>query len=113
MICDFGDVVVVPFPFVDVAVVKRRPALVLSVAAFNDDNQQSIMAMLTTAAGSSWPTDIAIDDLASAGLKRPSVLRWKLFTLPNDMIAGKAGKLAAPDRAKISAVLTNILAVPQ
>ena len=30
MICDVGDVVVVPFPFVDVAAEKRRPSLILS-----------------------------------------------------------------------------------
>jgi len=30
------DVLVVPFPFTDSATVKRRPALVLSVEAFND-----------------------------------------------------------------------------
>lgn len=109
MICDFGDVVVVPFPFVDVPVVKRRPALVLSVAAFNAGNQQSILAMLTTAAGSSWPTDIPISDVAMAGLKRPSVLRWKLFTIPNEMIAAKAGTLVEEDRAKVSAALKVML----
>ncbi len=35
MICDAGDVVVVPFPFSDIAVAKARPALVVSSAKAN------------------------------------------------------------------------------
>ena len=110
MICDFGDVVVVPFPFVDVAAEKRRPSLVLSRTTFNDAHGQSICAMITTAAHSKWLSDITIENLKPAGLNRPCVVRWKLFTLPNEVILRRAGSLDSHDREKITAAARNILA---
>ena len=109
MICDFGDVVVVPFPFVDVAANKRRPSLVLSRTAFNDSHGHSICAMITTATRTRWPSDITIQDLAVAGLPRPCVVRWKLFTLPNEVIIKRAGRLAYRDRESIVSVARKIL----
>lgn len=102
MICQFGDVVVVLFPFTDLGVAKPRPAVALSSEAFGSQHGQTIFAMVTTGAGSTWPTDIAIRDLASAGLQHPSVVRWKLFTLVNDQIAARIGRLAETDRDAVA-----------
>jgi len=110
VICDFGDVVVVPFPFVDLAAEKRRPSLILSHTTFNGSQGHSICAMITTASGSKWPSDIAIDDWKPAGLNRPCVVRWKLFTLPNNLILRRAGKLVAHDQNKVVSSARNILA---
>jgi mRNA interferase MazF len=110
VICDFGDVVVVPFPFVDFAAEKRRPSLVLSHATFNEAHGHSICAMITTAARSKWRSDVAIEDLKPAGLNRSYVIRWKLFTLPNDLILKRAGKLSPQDRGKLVAAARTILA---
>ncbi len=110
MICDFGDVVVVPFPFVDIAAEKRRPSVILSHTAFNGSHGHSICAMITTAARSKWPSDVAIADLKPAGLNRPCVVRWKLFTLPNELILRRAGKLASGDRDNVALVARKILA---
>jgi mRNA interferase MazF len=98
VICDLGDVVVVPFPFVDMAAEKRRPSVVVSRQEFNRSNAHSICAMITTAGRTQWPSDMAIDDLAAAGLPRPCVVRFKLFTLPNEIILRRAGALAESDR---------------
>ena len=110
MICDFGDVVVVPFPFVDHAAEKRRPSLVLSHSAFNDSHGHSICAMITTAARTKWPSDVAIENLKPAGLKYPCVVRWKLFTLPNAIILRRAGCLAERDRDNIIAAARTVVA---
>ena len=109
MICDFSDVVVLPFPFVDIAANKRRPSLILSNRPFNDMHGHSICAMITTAARSNWPSDVAIEDLKPAGLDRPCVVRWKLFTLPNGLILRRAGQLGERDREKIVSVARNIM----
>jgi len=46
---DRFDVVVVPFPFIDSATSKRRPALVLSSARhFNKEIDASILAMISS-----------------------------------------------------------------
>jgi mRNA interferase MazF len=109
VICDFGDVVVVPFPFVDRAAEKRRPSLILSFATFNAAHGHSICAMITTAAGSTWPSDIAIEELKPAGLNRPCFIRWKLFTLPNDLILRRAGGLASRERDRVVSVARTLL----
>ena len=109
MICDFGDVVVVPFPFVDLAAEKRRPSLVLSYGTFNTGHGHSVCAMITAAAQSKWASDIAIEDLKAAGLNRPCVIRWKIFTLPNTLILRRAGELAMRDREHVVAAARSIL----
>lgn len=110
VICDFGDVAVLPFPFVDIAAEKRRPSLILSHATFNELHGHSICAMITTAARSKWPTDLAIKNLEQAGIDPPCVIRWKLFTLPNDFILRRVGRLAAPDRDDVVSAARNVLA---
>lgn len=109
MICDLGDVVVVPFPFVDVAAEKRRPSVVLSRQAFNESHGHSICAMITTASRTNWPSDVVIADLDAAGLPRSCVVRFKLFTLPNAIILRRAGALAEQDRSKIVAAARAIM----
>ena len=101
MICDFGDVVVVPFPFVDRPISKTRPALVFSRQAFNTGNGHTVLAMITTGAGSVWPSDIEIIDRDAAGIVHPSVIRWKVFTLPNQVILRRVGTLGMKDRAAV------------
>jgi mRNA interferase MazF len=101
VICDLGDVVIVPFPFVDIAAEKRRPSVVLSGKAFNETNGHSICAMITTAGRTKWPSDVVIDDLGAAGLPRRCVVRFKVFTLPNVIVLKRAGELSAKDRDEV------------
>lgn len=109
MICDLGDVVIVPFPFVDVAAEKRRPSVVLSKLSFNKSNGHSICAMITTAGQTKWPSDIVIEDIDAAGLKRPCVIRFKLFTLPNAIILRRSGTLARKDHNNVVAATSAII----
>jgi mRNA interferase MazF len=109
VICDFGDIVIVPFPFVDLVAEKRRPCLILSHLAFNESNGHSICAMITTAARSRWDSDIAIEDLKSCGLERSCVIRWKIFTLPNNTILRHAGRLSRRDQDVVVSVARTIM----
>lgn len=97
MICDRGDVAIVPFPFTDLARAKTRPALTLSVRSTNHATGQTVFAMITTAVHSHWPSDVPIADLTSCGLGKPSVVRFKLFTLDNRLIGRRIGTLSAGD----------------
>ncbi|HKK00665.1 MAG TPA: type II toxin-antitoxin system PemK/MazF family toxin [Desulfuromonadales bacterium] len=110
MTFDAFDVVVVPFPFTDRTTTKRRPALVLSGAqSFNRKVGQAVMAMITSAKNSDWPLDIDIEDLDSAGLPAPSIVRMKLFTLDEQLVVRKAGMLGVADREKVVSVLHQLL----
>lgn len=103
------EVVVVPFPFADIAKAKHRPALVISQEAFNKANDHSILAMITTASQTKWASDTHITDLESCGLKTASVIRLKLFTLDNRLIVKKIGKLSNPDSKKLATALESAI----
>jgi mRNA interferase MazF len=108
-ICERFDVVVVPFPFSDSAGAKPRPALVLSGARFNAANGASVLAMITRGLRLRWPSDVPVSDGAAAGLAQDSVVRLKLFTLENVLIARRIGALAPKDRRSVTAALARCL----
>lgn len=110
MICDRFDTIVVPFPFSDVTVLKRRPAVVLSNQRFNADNAATLVGMITTAKASVWPSDHPIRDLVAAGLSHPCIVRWRLATIPNTLIQRKLGRLAAIDRLSCERLLAEMVA---
>ena len=110
MICEFGDVAIVPFPFVDIAVTKYRPSLVISNSNFNTENGNSVLAMITTAQRSGWASDLSISDPAAAGLTEASFVRWKIFTLPNELIRRTAGQLGDKDQRAARTALRKIIA---
>lgn len=97
MICDPWDVVVVPFPFTEREGVKRRPALVLSQTRFNAGGH-TVLAMITTRGHDPWPGDVPIGSPDAAGLRVPSIVRLKLFTLDNRIIIRVIGRLSEADR---------------
>jgi mRNA interferase MazF len=103
-------VVRVPFPFSDRNASRHRPALVLSEpSAFNTSAGHSVMAMITSQANAPWPLDCLIGDLAAAGLRAPSKVRFKLFTLDHRLVRGQLGTLAPADCQRVQAGLVRLL----
>ena len=75
-----GDVVTVDFP--GATGVKRRPAVIVSTAAYHAARPDVILGLLTTqTAKAIGPTDYLLQDWAAAGLHNPSVFRAFLATL--------------------------------
>jgi len=109
VICERHQVVVVPFPFHEIAVSKRRPVLVLSGREFNETNGQTVVAMITTAKKTNWPSDTLVEDLDAAGLRTPCLVRLRLQTLPNEIIVRSLGTLAALDRLRFERQLAGML----
>jgi mRNA interferase MazF len=107
--CETWDVVVVPFPFTDSPVSKRRPALVLSSLAFNHGSGHSLMAQITKAKQSTWPGDFRIQN-AEAGLPEKCIVRMKLFTIDNRLIQKRTGRLSASDQAQVRGGLRQLMA---
>ena len=99
------DIVVVPFPYADRLAEKRRPALLISnrkLAPFG----LVWVAMITSAGNAPWSCDVAIDDLARAGLPAPSVVRTaKIACIEPGRIERRAGRL---DKAATKAVAQKL-----
>ncbi len=105
------DIVVVPFPFVDSMKTKNRPALVISAGKyFNAVSGHTVLAMITSAKHSSWKSDSSIKDLASCGLLKPSLIRYKLFTIDNRLIKDKIGKLSVKDQRTVQEKFFSVFA---
>ena len=105
-------VVVVPFPFTDRKASKRRPALVLSSEAFNQDVRHVVLAMITSAEQSAWMGDYEIKDLTAAGLPAACVVRLRLFTLDNRLILRSSGRLSPADQKRLRLAWKPLLTVP-
>jgi mRNA interferase MazF len=109
VICERYDVVVVPFPFHEIPVRKRRPVVVLSGNKFNRANGWTIVTMVTTAKETNWPSDVLIRDLQTAGLVVPCVVRPRFQTMPNEIIVRRLGELGGLDRLSCERQLAEML----
>jgi len=98
---DRFDVALTRFPFTERRGQKVRPVAVLSDRTFHEAYNHLIGAMITTAANTRWPSDVAIVSCREAGLRTPCVVRLKLFTLQLDLVHGRLGSLADLDRQAI------------
>ncbi len=101
----------VPFPFTERQVIKRRPALVLSKPAFQEQSGHLLLAMVTSARNSQWPTDWQIQDLQASGLPQPCVIRFKLFTLDQSLLIGSLGALSEVDQQGVQKRLLEVVAL--
>lgn len=95
-------VVDIPFPFIDSGRSKRRAALVLSSSEAQRGCEAVVLAMVTSAERSFWNTDVPLRDWKQAGLRKPSILRWKLFTLESCLVIGTRASLSAYDRQAVA-----------
>lgn len=105
------DIVVVPFPFTDQQQLKRRPALIISHAEFNQQVQHSVMLMITSARNTPWQGDVHIEELHLTGLEKSSVIRMKFFTLDHRLILRKAGTLGDKDRHKLLQTIKQLIKI--
>jgi mRNA interferase MazF len=106
------EIAVVPFPFVDAPRSKPRPALILSVRSFNRQNGHTLLAMVTTARSTRWPSDYPIQDLWPTGLRVACVVRLKLFTLDNRALLRRIGHLGERDALGCRAALASVFDGP-
>jgi mRNA interferase MazF len=103
---DTWDVIKVPYPHNAQPVQEYRPALVLAAGRLEAAHGMLWVLMITSAANASWPTDVSITDLRSAGLPAPSVVRCAKIATVATSEAQKIGVLLRP--AERAAVARNV-----
>ena len=95
-----GDVVKVPFPYTDRSTRQSRPALVVS-KGLEDAHKLVWVVMITSAENRGWPGDVAITNLAEAGLPAPSVIRAAKIATIDATDATKLGRVSAAQLRKV------------
>ena len=107
----FGDVVLVPFPFTDQSSSKRRPAVVISSAAYHADHINLIlMGISSQVGGVPRAGEVVITDWQQAGLIGPSVVKAVMTTIESKLVIRKLGTLAEADRDRVEQAMRVILA---
>jgi mRNA interferase MazF len=106
----FGDVVLVPFPFTDQTAAKKRPAVVISSAEYNQARPDVIL-MAITGHLSAYPRigEVVVSDWEKAGLIKASTIKPILTTVERTLIIRTLGDLTQPDRLKLKDAMRIIL----
>src|SRR3990172_4699360 len=108
--CEFGDIVLVPFPFTDQTTTKKRPAIVVSSDAYHRDRPDLIVIAVTSQVRpASSVGEAAIGQWKEAGLLKPSVIKPLLATVDRSLAIRKLGTLATVDLDVLRKVLRTIL----
>ena len=101
---NFGDIVLLKFPFTDGKTYKRRPALII-----NDFNDGDVIVCRVTSQIYNTQNDIFIDNWENCGLKLPSVIRvHKLATLDKDIVENAMGKIDNSTKEKVRLILQSL-----
>lgn len=106
---EFGDVVLVPFPFTSQAASKKRPAVVVSGGDYNRARPVFVLMAITSqlrpGAGDVW-----VEAWREAGLLKPSSIKPVFATLEQALVLRRLGAIGAVDRAALRKAIAAILA---
>lgn len=107
---EFGDVVLVSFPFTDQSTTKQRPAVVISSAAYQRERPDLIILAVTS---QRRPTatigEVQVTDWKPAGLLKASVMKPVIATIERRLVRKKLGKLSAQDLRGLRAAIDQII----
>jgi mRNA interferase MazF len=108
---EFGDVVLVPFPFTNQAASKKRPAVVVSSRAYNAARPDVVVMPITSqlrparSLGEVW-----IEKWQAAGLLKASAVKPVFATLEQRLVLRRLGALMSEDRAALRNAIAGIIA---
>jgi len=104
-----GDIVLVNFTFADDSGVKRRPAIIVSSEAYNNGQDEAIIAAITSRTDRVLLDDHLINNWQGAGLLFPSVVTGIIRTIKQSMIDRKLGSMTLQDMNAADSKLRLIL----
>lgn len=107
---NFGDIVLVPFPFTDQSTTKKRPAVVVSSFPYNvGRNDLIIMAITSRLHQIDKLGEKLVIDWQGAGLLKPSVFKPILATIMNTLVLKQLGSLKDQDCHNLTSILQDII----
>lgn len=107
---NFGDLVLVPFPFTDQSGTKKRPAVVVSSAVYNSARRDLVLMAVTSQVRAALGVgEVAVVEWKQAGLLKSSVIKPVLTTVEKGLVLRKLGRLEQPDRSALQDAVRIIL----
>jgi mRNA interferase MazF len=110
MTFEFGDVVLVPFPFTSQAGTKQRPGVVVSNVAYNSTKPDLVLMAITSqfrpspVLGELWLTQ-----WQQAGLLKPSAVKPVFATLEQRLVIRRLGTLHHTDQTALRDIIVKII----
>ena len=107
---NFGDVVLVPFPFTDQSSAKKRPAVVVSSQEYNRRLPDLVlMAVTSQIKPAAVFGEMTVSQWKQAGLLKPSVTKPVFTTIEKGLVLKKLGQLKAKDIEALTITLQTII----
>ena len=105
-----GDVVLVPFPFSDQSITKRRPAVIISSDIYNNTSQDIlIMAITGQTRGPMGIGEFLVENWSGAGLLKSSAVKSAISTIEKRLVLKKLGSLSSKDLSALEKALKELL----
>ena len=112
MTYNFGDVVLVHFPFSSNIDTKKRPAVVISNLNFNNKKEDIVLLAITSKVGNLTVGESLLKNWKEAGLVKSSAFKSVIFTVEKQYVDKTIGKLIKIDREILLDCLKQILEIP-
>ena len=107
---NFGDVILVPFPFTDQSQAKQRPAVIVSSARYNTERPDLIPMAITSQVRTPVTFgEVIVQHWQAAQLLKPSAIKPVFTTLDKRLVRKSLGRLHETDRAALKAAVQIIL----
>lgn len=106
----FGDVLLVPFPFTDQSTSKKRPAIVINSAAYQQHKPDLIiMAITSQFKPAQGIGEFAIQAWQQAGLLKPSVVKPVITTIEKALVIKTLGRFQNDDLQSLRKTIAKII----
>ena len=107
---NFGDVVLVNFPFTNLKSSKKRPAVIISSEEYNISRPDIILMALTSQIKTQLGFGgVLINKWQEAGLPKPSLLKPLIATVEQDVVVKKIGRLSYSDIENLVCTMQDVL----
>ena len=107
---NFGDVVLVLFPFTDQTTTKKRPAVVVSSSVYNQERPDIVLMAVTSQVRlSALFGEVEVTEWKHAGLLKASVIKPIFTTIEKGLVLRKLGRLGKGDRKVLRETLEKLV----
>ncbi|MED7789647.1 type II toxin-antitoxin system PemK/MazF family toxin [Francisella sp. 19X1-34] len=107
---NFGDIVLVNFPFTNLKKTKKRPAVIISSEEYNNNRPDVILMAITSQIRT--PLDFGSSYIVKwqeSGLPKPSLLKPLIATIEQEYIDKKLGSLVYADKENLLCNIHDLL----
>jgi mRNA interferase MazF len=109
---DFGDVVLVSFPFTSQIATKKRPAVVVSNSRYNRQKSDVVIMAITSQLRTSVSFgEVWLSEWQSANLLKPSAVKPVFATIEQTLIQRHLGKLSSQDQGALRTAIASVLGI--